>query len=46
MFNVLFNNKILFTGTNNQCFDFLLKYQPFSVDYALKYGGYKLVKQQ
>jgi len=36
------NGKLLFKGTQNECFIKLLKVQGQSTDYALKYGGYKI----
>ena len=34
--------KVLFTGTENECFHKLLRIQPFSTSYAMKYGGYAI----
>lgn len=45
MYQVLLDNKLLFSGTDNQCFEFILKHQGFSVDYALKHGGYQIKKE-
>ena len=45
MYQVLLDNKLLFSGTNDQCFEFILKHQGFSVDYALKHGGYEIKKE-
>ena len=45
MFVVIKDNKILFTGSSDDCFSFLLKHQPFSVSHATTYGGYKIQRE-
>lgn len=37
--------EVLFTGTANECFIKLLRIQPFSTHYALKYGGYAIERK-
>jgi hypothetical protein len=41
---VIKDNKMVFKGTNNKCFEHVLNDQGNSVDYACKYGGYKILK--
>lgn len=41
---VIKDNKMVFKGTNNKCFEYVLNDQGNSVDYACKYGGYKILK--
>jgi hypothetical protein len=36
------DGEILHTGTPNDCFAWLLRHQVGSVDYAIKYGGYRI----
>lgn len=36
------NAKLLFLGTNDECFSWLLRHQPASVHHATKYEGYKI----
>ncbi len=44
VFQVLKNDGVLFTGEYWDCFEFILKNQGMSVDYACKYSGYKIVE--
>jgi hypothetical protein len=54
LFNVTYNNnvgafaslEIKFTGTNDECFNYILQHQGQSVDYALKHGGWRIDKVQ
>ena len=39
---VVKDNKMLFGGTANKCFEFILKHQGQSVHYAMEYGGYRI----
>ena len=36
------DGKELFRGTESECFGFVLKHQGQSVQYATRYGGYKI----
>jgi hypothetical protein len=38
------DGKEVFRGTNNEIFAWVLKHQPQSFDYAMKWGGYKITK--
>lgn len=43
MKRVLHNNVLKFEGTDNECFSYILGHQSQSVDYAMKYEGWKIV---
>ncbi|KKN68466.1 hypothetical protein LCGC14_0451020 [marine sediment metagenome] len=36
------DNVELFRGTNIECYSFILRHQPQSVDWAMKYSGYRI----
>jgi len=38
------HGKVIFTGTYNECWIKLLKSQPQSTHYAMKYGGWTITK--
>jgi hypothetical protein len=40
------DGKMLFGGTDNECFVFILKNQSQSVHYATTHGGYKIVEKK
>ena len=40
---VIKDGKMLFGGTADECFEFILDHQGHSVQYALEHGGYKIV---
>lgn len=42
MHQITKDGKVLFTGTPDECFQKLLRIQPFSTHYAQRYGGYKI----
>ena len=46
MWIVTKDNKMVFKGTNNKCFEYVLNDQGNSVDYACKYGGYKILEDK
>lgn len=43
---LLYENKPVFYGTHNECFVELQRIQPYSWDFATRWGGYKVVKQK
>ena len=43
---VLKDKKVVFKGSNNECFEYVLNDQSFSVDYATKYGGYEILEDK
>lgn len=43
-FRVYLDGKKLFIGTGDECFEFILRHQSFSVNYATTYGGYSITK--
>lgn len=43
MYQVLHNNKMVCEGLYWDCFNYILKVQSFSVDFAIKYCGYEIV---
>lgn len=45
MYKVTRDGKELFIGTENECFAWLLNHQCQSVDWAIKYEGYKIEKR-
>ena len=44
MYKVTRDGKRLFTGTENECWKWLLNHQAQSTDWAIKYEGYKIEK--
>lgn len=46
IYHIKKDGKIVFTGTANECFSQLLRIQPFSVDYATRWGGYKIEPEE
>lgn len=44
LYNLIHDNEIIFTGTENQCYFKLQRYQSHSADWAMKYEGYKITK--
>ena len=43
---VLKDKKVVFKGSNNDCWAFILGDQGMSVDYATKYGGYEILENK
>lgn len=41
-FYVYKDKSLLFEGSENDCFEFVLRHQGMSVSYACKYGGYEI----
>jgi len=41
-YKVTRDNKELFSGTDNECFEWLLNHQSMSTDWAIKHEGYKI----
>jgi len=41
---VIQHGKLLFEGSNFQCYKWILDHQPQSVDWAMRYCGYRIVK--
>ena len=46
MYIVLKDKELLFKGTENECFVFLLRSQSASVSHACKYEGYEIVEDK
>ena len=42
-FILMRDEKIIFEGTENECYEWILKHTPFSSDWAIKYEGYKII---
>lgn len=42
-YHVTRDGKVRFTGTHDECFEWILHHQPQSVSWAMKYEGYKIV---
>ena len=45
-YKVTRDHKTIFNGSHDECFVFILNDQHFSVDYAMKYEGYKIIKDK
>lgn len=46
MFEVYKNNNLVFTGTNFECFKYILDHQPQSVSWAERYGGWSMKQKE
>lgn len=42
LFKAVKDAKVMFSGTNDECFVYIQNHQGQSVDYALKYGGWRI----
>lgn len=46
MYQLCRDGKVIFEGTENECYFKLQKEQPQSADFAMKYEGYEIKKVQ
>ena len=44
MYQVNHNDEMMFRGTNNECFEYILNAQAQSVDHATEFEGWEIVK--
>jgi len=44
MWQVIQRGKVLFEGSNFKCYKWILDHQTMSVDWAMRYAGYRIVK--